>query len=92
MKLLHEKKISKLIKIDNLNPKEKLYEYNQGKQYTLTILKQWAIAVVKNIRNFRTTWKASMSVEEDYRKIYGMEIEDFLINRFEITEKDLKGD
>ncbi|MHA1305349.1 MAG: hypothetical protein ACTSPI_16745 [Candidatus Heimdallarchaeaceae archaeon] len=85
MKLLHEKKISELEK--GFYNGDEYFQFYDPKE-----LKQWAIAVVKNIKNFRTTWKASMSVEEDYRKIYGMEIEDFLINRFEITEKDLKGD
>ena len=97
---LHEKKISQIIEIHDLNPDNKTFEYEQGKQYAVTSLKQWAIAVVKDYcerynmipfsdYGFTISKDGSTFICEEDGYVFSSLV-DFLIDRFEITEEELK--
>ena len=92
MKQLHEKTISELGEKDYNCP-----DGNNPHHIYLDELKQWAIAIIKNIKNQYYEHMKRMSQE-----IYPLEIEDahwivehgsiisFLKEKFELTEEDLK--
>lgn len=93
---LHEKKISELkVEIDwdileknkgllKLGWAKKECEKQTNKQLQEK-LKQWAIAVVKDIR------KREKNAVGNVDKINSVAVQLFLIDRFEITEKELEG-
>jgi len=81
MKLLHEMKISELYELFGD------WEYNSLQKH---ILKDWAIAIVKE--NAEEGEKIGAKKINSMRLLEISFIKDFLIDRFGITEEDLKGD
>jgi len=88
MKQLHEKKISELVSHKAIVRSDHNDEMDID-AVTYYALKQWAIAVVKEKR----VWRLKHVKLSDSYLIVCKElfvIEQFLIDRFELTEKDLR--
>lgn len=95
MKKLSEKKISELVG----TPEKAIYGGMDGAETTVNKLREWAIAVVKELRRMNDLlWEEKitydeiekMCVEIDDPYVSLTSIVNFLIDRFEITEEELK--